>query len=45
MGIDPSQRAVAAGKMISPELDLRVGTTDSLPKDEVFDSVVLPLSL
>jgi len=41
VGIDPSQRAIAAGKMISPELDLRVGTADSLPKDEVFDSVIL----
>jgi SAM-dependent methyltransferase len=45
VGIDPSQRAVAAGKMIAPELDLRVGTADSLPKDEVFDSVILGFCL
>jgi SAM-dependent methyltransferase len=45
VGIDPSLRAIEHGRVISPDLDLRVGTADSLPQNEVFDSVILGFCL
>jgi SAM-dependent methyltransferase len=40
-GVDPSEAAVAAGRARWPELDLRVGSAESLPFDEPFNFVIL----
>ena len=45
VGIDPSASAVADGRASSSNLDLKVGTADSLPLDESFDLVVIGFCL
>jgi SAM-dependent methyltransferase len=45
-GVEPSARAVTAGRTADPRLDLRVGTADDLPfADQSFDTIVLGFCL
>jgi SAM-dependent methyltransferase len=45
-GVEPSARAVDAGRAVDRRLDLRVGTADDLPfADQSFDTVVLGFCL
>jgi ubiquinone/menaquinone biosynthesis C-methylase UbiE len=45
-GIDPSAAAVEAGRAAFPDIDLRVGTADSLPfADAAFDLVIFGFCL
>ena len=45
VGIDPSSIGISTGLNRFDGLDLRVGTADSLPIDEVFDAVVIGFCL
>jgi ubiquinone/menaquinone biosynthesis C-methylase UbiE len=45
VGIDPSKEAIRFGSEQFSDLDLRVGTADSLPGNEYFDAVILGFCL
>lgn len=45
VGIDPSREAIKFGNSNFPSLDLRIGTADSLPQNETYDSVILGFCL
>ena len=41
VGIDPSTAAIKQGLTAFQGIDLRIGTADDLPKDELFETVIL----
>ena len=45
VGIDPSQAAIDSGMSKFSEIDLRIGTADQLPSDEVFNTVIIGFCL
>ena len=45
VGIDPSTAAIEQGLTTFQGIDLRIGTDDDLPKDELFETVILGFCL
>ena len=45
VGIDPSTTAIKQGLTAFQGIDLRIGTADDLPKDELFETVILGFCL
>lgn len=45
VGIDPSAEAVEEGNRLHPDLDLRIGTADTLPFEAEFDVVIVGFCL
>jgi len=45
VGIDPSAAAVSDGRLRWPHLDLRLGTADRLPLDQLFDLIIFGFCL